>query len=329
MGLIGKAFHSNFGFKGTTIPGWKAERLSSDSFRITRKNGSTRDVTIGDILENDSKVELLSHNCLKIGDYNIPLGDNDLKMTAMSIKKTHEDVNRYIIKHPDKKGGWKVNVGQYYEGLGKISENEYGNLHLSERRTNVLVIPKKYELSLVIFDQADEKGKGKSAFFNYIEPGNELNNRDGIKGTFFPSFKNRPAKFCERLTEDQRKKYGLENDKVQTLITAVFFQGSGTLINGKVRTLEDAIMERKTYLEVSELKKVIESDCERAGITKEDHPNIDLLKSQEQKLNYYNHDSYKVMPFKVLQGGPLFGADEPKKTRSHENNYDSYRGMDR
>lgn len=244
-GLNAKIFCSVSSVGPNLLDGWEARPLSYDQFLVKRSNGTEVLLSIGDELDSVGLVSLDKNNNLSVGKWTVTVGVNIIK--GWEARKT-KGAGNYLIKD-DQGNHTRVKVGENFEGLGLVGEDGFGNVTLGDKSVRQLY--KDFELNLIVL-KGNEKG-GIPAYFNYLEPNNSGNRRDGAKGVFYPSKDGKqPSKFSE---------YG-EDGRLYS--TAVFFPSRDKkYLFGKVRSLDDAVIERVSFQKVKDL----EEDAKHAGIS--------------------------------------------------------------
>lgn len=280
--LIGKFFHTKYGYGENHLEGWWAEQTGQKNVRIHRKNGTHIDMSEGETVPSVSGSVQFMEDRVSVGDYVIPLfnlgaakQDNlsYSELRARPVKASVKDKKAFIIESEDGSIRQKIHDGDFFKHLNS-QVNLTDNGQLIAGQSLIAVHPLEYEINIVVFNE--RLNGGFRAFVNRKVPGNETNMRDGIEGSFFPKKGNTPANFSEMSAKDgQLHKtcilFATKNDKYSS---------------GIVRSLETAERERFLYNKYSELQ----AEADETGLPKEDHPYyepeeaVELSKLQGHKI---------------------------------------------
>jgi hypothetical protein len=297
--LLAKAFHSEYIIGEHVLKGWEAKIIGDKRYQITRSNGATLEVGIGDIVPKAGEVSVDINKNLKIGKYTVLTGEDIISGWEARPSKGK---GNYRVRTDD---GTYLNVkaGERHESLGLIEMNDdYGNLVINGRSVPVTVWKMEYNLLVL---NAREKS-GYKAYFNLLETGNSDNLKNGIPGVFYPASGNRPAKFCE-----------LGTDGV-LYSTAVFFPSADKKFsNGKMRAIDLAEEEKALVRDMkdkSELVSKIVKECEELAVDIEDHPDHEPfmrtreeIETMQERLTHLNKRAWIEKSFSVTNGKEVFG----------------------
>lgn len=330
--LIAKAFQAVYDFDGQVMMGIKAKRTGNSSYNVMDVHGNEHDFVVGEQINGialsanedpiSGTLEEIAPNALSIAGKVIMAGDDlDPHMSAIKIR-SDGDSDRYLLRHGRGKTQ-KVNLGQKYSGLGVVSQDQYGNLAFSEKEQTCIVKPKDHEKNLIVFDSPGPDGKGYEAYLNIIKPGQDEREQVGQRGTFYKSHGRRPAKFCISPRKDVLEDFSLTNDKLKNFVIAAFFPApTPGYTNCAIRSLEDALSERYLFKHIKEEESVIMKEAKILGMSPGDHPDADRIKTLQDKLAYFNKDSYKSEGMYVTSGHELFNAKIPENNHTPSTSYE-------
>jgi hypothetical protein len=191
--LAAKAVQMVYGFPGNLQKGWEAERTGESTYMIHRSNGTSREVNLYEPIRT-AKGDLMpmrnDHGLLTIGDWSVLIGRNINH--AMHARKLSEK-NAYLVMGENNKQIGKVKIGEQFEGT-PVSLVDGHLLKVGEN--TVPVMPKKYDITLLVMDKEIENGL--QSFINMIEIGNQSNRKDGARGILIrPKQMGEPAQFVE------------------------------------------------------------------------------------------------------------------------------------
>lgn len=307
--LIGKFFHTKYGYGDNHLEGWWAEQKGPTTVRIHRKNGTFRDMSEGETISSVSGSVQFLGDRVAVGDYVIPLfklgpkepSVEDYKplsyssLRARPVKSSMQGKKAFIVESEDGTLRQKVNEGDYFKPLQSEVELTDNN-QLVAGNILIAVHPLEYEMNLVVFNE--HLNGGFKAYFNRKVPGNETNMRDGIEGTFFPKKGKTPANFSEMSVRGG----GLFK-------TGIFFETkNGKYSSGIVRTLETAERERFLYKKHEEMKV----EAKETGFPLEDHPYYEP-EEQVELSNLQNHKEGSMQGlFVVVEGANLITGEKPE-----------------
>lgn len=277
---IGKIVYTNFSIGENPLSGWEALPISNDKYKVTRKNKSETELSIGD--ETQAGVVSLDKNGnLSVGKWTVPVGKDIIPGWEARAKRGKES---FFVRREDGTS-FNVKIGEYIEGHGKSELDEFGNIRAGN--ISILVHKKQYELNLLVLN-SPEKG-GYTSYFNLIEPNNDKNRKDGAKGVFFRTKEiKRPSSFSE---------YGPDG---QLYSTAIFWSSSSDkFVQGKIRPLAVAIKERAIYEQI----KGMENLASEISVEPE---TIQGYSDFKKELSEINNKSWTEYSFLVNQGIDLF-----------------------
>jgi len=287
--LMAKAICPFFSLGEKVLDGWEARPIGGDNYMVKRSDGSETIVSVGK--ETRAGMVVLDKNeNLMVGEWTVVVGENIQK--GWEAKPARGKGN-FWIKQDD--GKWNpAKVGDDFLGQGIVSIDKYNNLAIGN--SSLKILKKKYELALLVL-KGQEKG-GFVSYFNYIEPNNSSNRKDGTKGVFYPSRDGKqPSKFCE---------YGPDGGLYST---AVFWPSKDqTFSCGNIRSLDIAIKEAALFQQIK--------DFEKEAKELETEPcNIYGYDDAKKELADINSNSWKENRFNVTMGHSLFRLKNNKKMK--------------
>lgn len=287
--LLAKIFTTEHSLGDNVIPGWSASAKGDGRFLITRANGTTREVTLGESIsagDKEMSVTLDQKNNLKIGDHSIVIGDNIAEgYTAMKTSGK----NRFKLANPEGKRTGALTVGMMVdiEGFpkGELSLSAYGHPIIGDQ--TIPLMKKESELSLLVFNNPD-KG-GYVAYFNKILPGEKNNRKNGIRGIFRPATKaGRPATFSEVIDGDERD-----------YTTAVIWKSkSDRFVNVQMRPIASALEEAEIVEAIKDLNDVAHEEKANPDVVTQINWEIAALEEKKQAAR----DAYENKGFSITSG---------------------------
>lgn len=306
--MLVKTFYTHFSMGGDVLKGWSAVKISNENdYLITRVNGSTIQLRAGEIVPNIGEpMSFTDTGHLKIAGRVVLCGENILH--GWVARKTSKP-NEYLItglSDTDKVTRKKIKIGETYSGLGVFSGlDEYNNLIIGGR--SIPQETKEYELRLLVLNQKVEGyNSGYLAYFNKVENGSEDNNKNGIKGVFYPARKpykgknGSPATFMELVGDNEAYKI------------ATFWPSNNGYLNVSYRNLSSAIEERLLYQRVAELRSM----ANESGV---DPSEIFGYSEAVQNLEKANKQGLISAAFYCMTGKEFFEitAQQPQETNQY------------
>ncbi len=311
--LTAKVYSSTFSPVATSheiLDKWEAVQVADNQYKITRKNKTELVVSVGDVVPNIGTVSVEKNKNLIIGKYAILTGENFLSgwdakpARGKEVFRVRTIENKFL----------DVKIGDSIDDLGLISYDENTN-KLKVGEFTIPISFKQHEHNLIVFDTV-ERG-GKRAFFNYLEPDNPNNRKDGIQGVFYsPPGENRPSRFCEHGPDG--KLYA----------TAVFWPSKNKeFINGKLREIGLAIEEKSVVDEINKISLKmadVQKESDSIGFDIQDHPEYNeyvvmqgALDQLQSRLSYLNKEAWTSETFSVSTGHMMLGL----KSKASQNTY--------
>lgn len=279
--LLVKMFYTHFD-NGEIMSGRYAIQHDENRFTLVRSDGLTKDVTLGEYIQDGGTVSQDHNKNIKVGDRTIIVGGEPIAgwfaNATTSSKKFH-------IFNPD---GKKIQyeVGQTIPGLGKLEQDEFKRIFVEGK--NIPIFRKEREISLLCFPQ--EKMGGYKAFFNVKRAGDKKNGENGIEGVFFPGKDGKPSRFCEK---------GPDGNLYTT--AQIRPNDNGSTVRCVMRTLEDAVQER---LLLTNMKEIEETEAKPFDISPTDV--VEYVKLQEL-LNQVRGSCWDLREFSVTNGHRILG----------------------
>lgn len=283
-GLKAKLFHSHFGYGREKTFLENSHAFFCDEkgrYEIHAPSGNIHTLRDGEFLEAKGRrlgpVEYSEqHACLFLGEFSIPIG----KVTPGWKAKPVENKRRFMVQST--KGdaaSFTITLGEQIRKQPGVPDECVGQTPVLDHNKNIVMgivvkpMRKEFELNLIVMDNQEKNGY--LAYFNVLEPGSKSNRRDGTRGVFYPSKgEGKPAAFCE-----------VGQDDGQLYRTAIFWPTKNPRYSTvNYRDLEKAIMEKRLYREIEDMKKAIED----MGASPED-VGIDMDENQN-RLDAINKD---------------------------------------
>lgn len=320
-----KLFYTHFSQSENMLVGWNAVPVGEGVFKVNRRDGTTRDMAIGEEIPGHGKVTIdRDYHCLKVGNYSIQMGQNVAHgWKAKPVKVTEYDKTEgknknspgYLITSPENKFYGPFKVG---DKVTIPENNDLNNCVLEEGKAGGVTIGsisvpltlKQYELRLLVMDKRD--GYGYEAYFNVIKPGDKANGKNGTKGIFIPAKDESPALFCETMPGDS---YLYRTAQFWPVKNADGTKNQKAAV-GNIRDIEKAVKERNIYTAYKDLEKTI-SDAIKEFEGLEDAGEEFLTSLNEEKDALANelarsNDDWGRHWFSVNMGYN-FALPEPKK----------------
>lgn len=303
--LQAKTFYANHSIGDNILSGWEAKPMGQDSFLITRHDGSTRKVVVGEEIPKVGEVSMNTAGNLSVGKFTVIIGEN--LIPDWEAKPTSGKDNFYIRRPKEQGANFEIKLGEKLDGYGQVIMDEYGNLRVGEQ--SVRVARKQFEINLLVWSVPDDKG-GFQSVINLIEPGNKGNRKDGVYGSF------------ERTHLDSGKPsiFKEKGPNGVLLNTAIFFASENKrFLHGKIRDRNDAMLEYEAFCTEKSLERRIKMECRETGLEMEEHMDYpDYKKAEEIRMNL-NKNSWRHHQFSVTKGGHLFGLRaDPAKVKNRE-----------
>lgn len=292
--LQAKTFYANHSIGENILSKWEAKPLDNDAYLITRHDGSTRRVVIGENIPKVGEVSVNSAGNLSVGTFTVIVGEN--LIPDWEAKPT-KGKDTFKIRRPAADGEtFDVQLGEEIAGLGKAVKDAYGNLRFGDK--SVRVARKQFEINLLVWNVQDDKNEGFQSVINLIQSGNKANRKDGVYGTFKRTHMDsgKPAVFQEK------------GPNGEPLNTAVFFASENKrFLHGKIRDRDKAMLHREAFLNEMRLERRIKQECRETGLKMEEHMDYpDLVRAAEIKEDL-NKNSWTHHHFTVTKGAHLFG----------------------
>lgn len=279
--LMIKMFYKHYD-NGEILPGRFAHQLNEESYLIFKQDQTTLEVRIGEQIPNAGRVSLDHNMNLKIGRHTIIVG-NDPLVEYQALPTNSK--TKFNVIHKD---GHKMEcrVGEHLEGLGKVTQDDYGRIYVNDR--NIPIFKKVYELNLIVMPTASSNGY--LAFFNNLKPKDPDNRQNGIPGVFIAGSTNKPSKFQEK---------GPDGNLYSTCLIKP--NSDGRTVRCLLRNLNDAIEER---IMLSDLKTIEETEVKPYDLEPDDVQEYVELRS---KISELQATMWTQREFSVTKGHRILG----------------------
>lgn len=293
--LVAKCVEMVYGYPGTLLKGWEAEYVNEDTYVLHRPNGTQRTINLHLPMATVSGEQIPYRNedgFLSINEHSVLIGRNISH--GMHARKVSRE-NAYLIFDESGRNTGEVKVGQLTEGM-TVSLVDAHLLKVGEK--NIPVMPKKYDIALIIMDS--EYGAGRLSYINIIEKGHAANRKDGTRGEFLsPKTAEEPALFVESF----------EGEKV---VTAKFYLSSKRKkVNYEFRDAEVALQESRLSLKIQDAyEKAV-----NAAIEPEDyHEYVELTEKMVEIQKQWKKSSMAL----VQGSDQVFKPQQPERGNNRD-----------
>lgn len=303
--LQAKAFYANNSIGDNILSGWEAKPLDENAFLVTRHDGTTRRVVVGESIPKVGEVSINSAGNLSVGNFTVVVGVNLIPDWEAKPAKGKDN---FRVNRPREAGGaFEVQLGGHVEGYGDVVMDEYGNLRVGEK--SIRVARKQYEINLLVWNIADDK-QGFESVINLIEPGSKDNRRNGVYGSFKRTAMDsgQPAVFREK------------GPNGVLLNTAVFWPSENKkFLFGRIRSRDEALLEYEAFTNEKAIERRIKQECRETGLKMEEHMDYPDYLEAEKIRKRLNKETWQHHHFTVTRGAHLFGLKpDPVKQSSPE-----------
>ncbi|WP_338924207.1 hypothetical protein V0M98_38985 (plasmid) [Pseudomonas silesiensis] len=285
-----KTIEMVYGFPGKLQKGWEAERLDAGHFRVTRANGSTRDIYLDKHMSLKDRSVVLpkvdDSGVLMLGEWSVVIGKG-IKHDQHARRRGKTKI--YLLMGPTGRQTAEVTLGIPHNGQAvKLLDS-----HLLQVGEDIIpVLPKQRDVTLKVF--ASEYSGGNLSYINLHIPGVSDSRKNAPAGAFFrPKRAGEPAQYKEIVGGQ--------------LVTTALFQlnASGESVKYKFRTGETALLDMALAKKLQEARNT----ALEAGIEPDQYHTF--VEINDQLLE--NHKKWITGNMKIDKGRDWFRPAAPEK----------------